>query len=54
MLPFFTLLSVLALTGAVGIAVFFKLTDAQAAMYARANLDREEAAAALEEAAEAE
>ena len=38
----------LALAGAVGIALFFKLTDAQAAMYARANLEREQAAAEAE------
>ena len=38
----------LALAGAVGIAVLFKLTDQQAAMYAQANLEREQAAAAAE------
>ena len=32
----------LALTGAVGIALLFKLTDEQAAMYAKANLEREQ------------
>ena len=44
----------LALAGAVGIALFFKLTDAQAAMYAKANLEREEAALAAENSSEFE
>ena len=34
---------VMALIGAIGIALFFKLTDEQAAMYAKANLAREQA-----------